>query len=394
MPDLLPSTVAKPETPPVAPVPATVAPAPAMPSGLTQPEPRKKRGLLLGIITAAVLATAVAAALLVAPIRDAAYSFAAPIAKRFEKEPATEPVPPPEPTPRDRDLERYGKVSSLRMALTSFESDNGTYPENLQELLPKYLTEMPDDPSTGRPYQYVNSSLGYTLSFDLEDGVICMSRGVHILTHQGFDAPLIETKTEVRPATTDVNDIPSAERPAENPLPPVSDAADADGDGLADAIEGDRGTDPSKPDSDGDGLDDGEEVDIYGTDPLKADTDGDGVVDGDEAYAGSDPKTADGRLPDADSDGLADVFETRHGYDPKDPDGDDDGLSDGDELRIFGTDPVRRDTDADGFADGDELRLGYDPTGSDRLSGDETKGFEEKGGTYGYHEPTTSTLRR
>ncbi len=77
---------------------------------------------------------------------------------------------------------------------------------------------------------------------------------------------------------------------------------DADGDGLADAVE-DRNrnclvdpgeTDPHNPDTDGDGLLDGEE-DIDGNgqhdaargefDPRVADTDGDGVLDGDEDLA-------------------------------------------------------------------------------------------------------------
>jgi hypothetical protein len=42
---------------------------------------------------------------------------------------------------------------------------------------------------------------------------------------------------------------------------------DDDNDGLSDADEGSRGTDPNDPDSDGDGMDDGEEV-AQGTDPL------------------------------------------------------------------------------------------------------------------------------
>ena len=45
------------------------------------------------------------------------------------------------------------------------------------------------------------------------------------------------------------------------------DPYDADGDGLADAEEADRGTDPRNPDTDGDGADDGTEV-ANGTDPT------------------------------------------------------------------------------------------------------------------------------
>jgi outer membrane protein OmpA-like peptidoglycan-associated protein len=57
---------------------------------------------------------------------------------------------------------------------------------------------------------------------------------------------------------------------------------DSDGDGLSDADESTRGTDPFNPDSDRDGLTDGEEVKSYKTDPLNADTDFDGLLDGEE----------------------------------------------------------------------------------------------------------------
>lgn len=73
-----------------------------------------------------------------------------------------------------------------------------------------------------------------------------------------------------------------------SPDAPVSTGPDQDGDGLPDADEVARGTDPAIPDSDGDGLSDGDEVN-RGTDPLKPDTDGDGIPDGDEVDIGTDP---------------------------------------------------------------------------------------------------------
>ncbi len=58
---------------------------------------------------------------------------------------------------------------------------------------------------------------------------------------------------------------------------------------------------------------------------------------------------------DADEDGLTMPQEIKLGTDPDDADTDDDGLSDGDEVEIWGTDPLNCDTDGDGLPDGLEL---------------------------------------
>jgi len=111
---------------------------------------------------------------------------------------------------------------------------------------------------------------------------------------------------------------------------PVTDVfVDTDGDGLGDADETTRGTDPRRPDTDGDGLLDGFEV-RYGLDPLDR---------------------RDG-LTDPDGDGLTNVEEQTAGTNPRHPDTDGDGLTDGDEVRVYGTDPSRVDTDGDGLTDG------------------------------------------
>jgi uncharacterized protein DUF1566/thrombospondin type 3 repeat protein len=73
---------------------------------------------------------------------------------------------------------------------------------------------------------------------------------------------------------------------------------DSDDDGLSDADETVRGTNPNDADTDDDGLEDGDEVYTYGTDPTLADTDGDGIDDRSEIGLGTSP-TDDTDVPSA-----------------------------------------------------------------------------------------------
>ncbi|MFO0750722.1 MAG: OmpA family protein [Myxococcota bacterium] len=108
--------------------------------------------------------------------------------------------------------------------------------------------------------------------------------------------------------------------------------ADDDEDGLPDASEVSRGTDPRDPDTDDDGLLDGAEVNDYGTDPKNPDSDGDGLFDGAEV--------------------------TDWHTDPTNPDTDGEGLKDGDEVLIWRTNPNERDTDFGGMDDKAEVDSG------------------------------------
>lgn len=121
---------------------------------------------------------------------------------------------------------------------------------------------------------------------------------------------------------------------------------DTDQDGLPDEYEHEIGTDYLKPDSDGDGLPDGFEVLYACTNPLNPSTLGNGVTDD--------------KL-DSDEDGLTMKEEYLLSTDPLEADTDNDGLLDGEEVKIYNTLPLVYDTDGDGIGDGDEILLGLDP---------------------------------
>ena len=109
----------------------------------------------------------------------------------------------------------------------------------------------------------------------------------------------------------------------------------------------------------------------FGSDPLRADGDDDGLSDVDELENGSDPNRVD-----TDSDGIPDGWELENGLDPLDPtdaalDPDGDGLDNlgeylnetdpsGDDLDEDGV-PDGYDTDGDGVDDGTEVENGSDP---------------------------------
>lgn len=122
------------------------------------------------------------------------------------------------------------------------------------------------------------------------------------------------------------------------------DVTDTDGDYLTDALETYYKTDKSNPDTDGDGLSDYIEIVILGTSLLTPETTG-GVPD---------------VTLDSDEDGLSNGEEIRLGLDPGDDDTDCDLVKDAEELKL-GTDPLNYDTDGDGASDGWEVRNGTNP---------------------------------
>lgn len=96
------------------------------------------------------------------------------------------------------------------------------------------------------------------------------------------------------------------------------------------------------------------------------DTDLDGLSDDDEINVyGTNPN-----LADSDFDGLNDYEEVMtYKTNPLIVDTDSDGLTDYQEVRVYGTDPLNKDSDGDGYIDGEEVTNGYNPLGAGRLPG-------------------------
>ncbi|MDD5251040.1 MAG: hypothetical protein PHT12_00225 [Patescibacteria group bacterium] len=309
--------------------------------------------------------------------------------KKAEAPPVTSPTTP---TANDRDWQRYGHLDLLRKMLASYEHDRRDYPQSLADLVPRYLKQLPTDPTTGQPYAYERTATGYRLTADFEAGVMALAAGRHHLSPNGFDLPTETGGSGAPPPAPNVTQ-PAAQ--PTNPLPPLPTnlPGDTDGDGLTDDVEKILGTDPNNRDTDGDGLTDGEESVITKTDPLNPDTDGDGFSDGAEVAGGFDPKVKGGRLPDSDNDGVTDLAEEIKGLNPFDPDTDLDGLADGDELAVFGTDPLKADTDGDGVSDATEISNGDNPLGTGRLTSEQQADIQAKSAA-GLHQPTLKTLGR
>lgn len=70
---------------------------------------------------------------------------------------------------------------------------------------------------------------------------------------------------------------------------------------------------------------------------------------------------------DKDRDGLSAEKEKELGTSDTQADTDWDGITDKDEVEIWGTDPLKADTDGDGYSDGFEVNGGYNPKGQGKL---------------------------
>lgn len=130
----------------------------------------------------------------------------------------------------------------------------------------------------------------------------------------------------------------------------VDEEKDTDEDSVLDYLEVYFGTDITKGDTDGDDLSDYIELFVISSDPLLKDTDADGIKDGDEDADGEGitnlnelEKGTDLSKVDTDSDKLNDYEELMvYGTEPLIYDTDEDGVSDGKEVEL-GTNPLVKD---------------------------------------------------
>ncbi len=118
---------------------------------------------------------------------------------------------------------------------------------------------------------------------------------------------------------------------------------------------------------------------VVDVDDPDGDDDNDGLTNGEEINIyGTDPG-----LSDTDGDGLNDGDEVNtYNTNPGNNDTDDDGLSDGDEINTHGTDPNDGDSDDDGLSDGDEINTySTNPSDNDTDNDGLSDGDEVTGGT-------------
>ncbi len=116
--------------------------------------------------------------------------------EEVEKVPEVAKEDVPEAT--DRDKERVAEIESLRSALKKFFDERKGYPEKMDELTPKYIKDIPKNPTPGgQEYSYTpigsadkNDVYGYyDLGYTLEVGVNGLSAGLHIANPDGLAFP-------------------------------------------------------------------------------------------------------------------------------------------------------------------------------------------------------------
>ena len=96
---------------------------------------------------------------------------------------------------------------------------------------------------------------------------------------------------------------------------------------------------------------------------------------------------------DPDHDGLSNAQEFKLGTDPNNNDSDQDGISDGDEVNVFGSNPLSKHTASDKqYTDTDYIKGGYDFGTGKQLTPAQISAITEKMKKFGLHQPTIKSL--
>ena len=100
-----------------------------------------------------------------------------------------------DPDALKRDEERVLEIEDIRGKLASYNTDNGNYPENLDELIVEgYYEELPVNPTPGG-IDYVYTPIGslpakfYDLAYSLEAGIDDLDEGEHIANPDSIAFP-------------------------------------------------------------------------------------------------------------------------------------------------------------------------------------------------------------
>lgn len=56
---------------------------------------------------------------------------------------------------RGRDAQRFADVRQLQNALELYQSEYGSYPADLPEIVPQFISELPEDPTGSGIYNYI-----------------------------------------------------------------------------------------------------------------------------------------------------------------------------------------------------------------------------------------------
>jgi hypothetical protein len=103
-----------------------------------------------------------------------------------------------------------------------------------------------------------------------------------------------------------------------------------------------------------------------------------------------------GNTSDVDNDGLNTVEEYNYQTKPLLIDTDADGLSDGDEVKVYLTNPVVRDSDLDKINDGDEIKTCFDPAlnTTNKLAKDRIQEYAKNISSSNLHNSTIDMLKK